>query len=148
MPIELGSFSLGAVAGSAVGALIGHYLTKSRNTEDRLVQHRNAIATELNKALISSTSKIENGQDNFKVIKEDFPAQYEIMLRFTHCLNGKELERFNADWDEYEQWYKDVCCRDAAGCIYPPEGEEEFQRKRNIHPWEFSDKLLVHTFHK
>jgi hypothetical protein len=31
MPIELGSFSLGTVAGGAVGAVIAHYLTKDRD---------------------------------------------------------------------------------------------------------------------
>ena len=145
MPIELGSFSFGAAAGTAVGAVIGHYLTKSRDTENRSIQLRNTTGEELRNVLLASINKIENGQVGFRVIKEDFPAQREIMIRFIHYLSGKALERFKTDWHEYEQWYKDVCCRDAAECIYPPEGGEEFQRKRSIHPSKFIDKLLVHT---
>lgn len=145
MPIELGSFSLGASAGTAVGAVIGHYLTKSRDTENRRIQLRNATGEEFRNILVASINKIENGQIGFKVIKEDFPAQRELMIRFTHYLSGKALKRFRTDWDNYQNWYKDVCCRDAADCIYPPEGGEEFQRKRSISPSTFIEKLLVHT---
>ena len=145
MPIEVGSFSLGAAAGTALGAVIGHYLTKSRDTENRSIQLRNATGEELRNALLASINKIENGEIGFKVIKEDFPAQREIMLRFDHYLSGKALRRFHTDWNEYQNWYKDVCCRDAAECIYPPEGGEEFQRKRSISPSTFIKKLLVRT---
>ena len=35
MPVELGSFSLGAIAGGIVIGIANHYLSKSRNEEER-----------------------------------------------------------------------------------------------------------------
>jgi hypothetical protein len=42
MPVELGSFSLGAIAGGIVTGIANHYLSKSRNEEERF---KNAAAT-------------------------------------------------------------------------------------------------------
>lgn len=44
MPIELGSFSLGAVAGSAVGGIIGHLLTGVRDKKSRDARDFNEVA--------------------------------------------------------------------------------------------------------
>jgi hypothetical protein len=46
MPIELGSFSLGA----AVGAVISLYFTKSRNTEERRIKEFNDASAKFREA--------------------------------------------------------------------------------------------------
>jgi hypothetical protein len=44
MPIELGSFSLGTVVGGVIVGFVNHYLTKSRNVEDRKISEFNGAA--------------------------------------------------------------------------------------------------------
>ena len=44
MPIELGSFSFGFVAGGAVVGVINHFLAKSRDTESRTIKDFNEAA--------------------------------------------------------------------------------------------------------
>jgi hypothetical protein len=105
----------------------------------------NAAAENFRSALISSINKIDGGQFEFDVIKNDFPAQREVMLRFFQHLSGKTRRQFESDWSEYEQWYQDVCCRDIAGRMWPEEGEKEWRRKRSIHPSVFMNKLIIHA---
>lgn len=145
MPIELGSFSFGAAAGTAVGVVIGHYLTKSRDTENRRFQQLNTAAEEFRNVLLAAINKIESGKHRSEIIREDFTTHRESMLRFSHCLKGGARRRLETDWNEYQQWYQDVCCRNTAERIYPPEGEEEFKKKCEIDATEFIKKLVSHT---
>jgi tRNA G46 methylase TrmB len=67
------------------------------------------------------------------------------MLRFAHCLKGRANIRFETDWNKYQEWYQDICCRSAAERIYPPEGEKEFEKKREVDATQFIKKLISHT---
>jgi len=145
MPIELGSFSFGFVAGGAVVAGISHLLNKSRDTENRSFQLRNTAGEELRNVLLSTIIKIESGKHQSEVIRDDFTSHRESMLHFSHCLEGGAKRRLEADWDEYQQWYQDVCCRNSAEIMWPKEGEEAFKKKCEIDATEFIKKLISHT---
>ena len=145
MPIELGSFSFGALVGGLIVGGVQHMLSKVRNTENRISSATNSTAENFKNALVSSIIKIENGQVGFKVVKADFIEHSEAMRNFAIHLKGKIRTALDQDWAEYKNWYEDICCREAANCMYPPEGAEEFNRKREINPSCFIDKLLKHT---
>ena len=50
MPVELGSFSLGAIAGGIVIGIANHFLSKSRTREDRTIVEFNKTASAFRKA--------------------------------------------------------------------------------------------------
>lgn len=76
MPIELGSFSLGAVAGGAVHAVISHYLSKSRNIEDRKIKEYIEASQKFRIAFHSEISALAPGHGSrpktYKILPEAF----------------------------------------------------------------------------
>jgi hypothetical protein len=90
MPLELGSFSLGAVAGGVAVGFFNHYLAKSRDEENRTAKDFNEIADPLSVIL-------ENERDAPSTLGNiDFTA-------FRRVLSERELKRFNACVAEYEK---------------------------------------------
>jgi hypothetical protein len=90
MPIELGSFSIGSVAGTIVGGIAGHYLTKVRDKEARDIRDFNVAAEGLAKIL-----EIE------KVLPT--PASGNIdFFAFRRVLGPRDLTRFDICVEEYE----------------------------------------------
>jgi hypothetical protein len=67
------------------------------------------------------------------------------MLRFIHHLGGKAKPRFEEDWNIYQQWYQDICCRGIGERIWPPEGENEYRKIKSIDPVDLINKLISHT---
>lgn len=53
MSIEVGSFSLGLVAGGIVVGIANHYLAKSRTEEDRIIKGFNDAATKFRSSIIN-----------------------------------------------------------------------------------------------
>lgn len=89
MPIELGSFSLGAVAGGAIVGGINHLLTRIRDKENRTVKDFNEAANIL-AVTLTKERDMPNTNENI-----DFFA-------FRRVLSEKDLKRFNALVEEYE----------------------------------------------
>jgi hypothetical protein len=80
MPVELGSFSFGFLAGGTIVAVVSHLLTKSRDTENRSIQSFNSAAEDFRNILNASINKIDNGQYVNDVIKADFSPHRETIV--------------------------------------------------------------------
>jgi hypothetical protein len=90
MPIELGSFSLGSVAGTIVGGIAGHYLTKVRDKEARDIKDFNTAAEVLAGVLILER------RGPMPTCNIDFSI-------FRRVLIGKELIDFDKCVEEYHR---------------------------------------------
>lgn len=109
MPIELGSFSLGSVAGGIVGVIAGHYLTKSRNTEDREIKGSNDAAAKFRAAIITELTGLYP-------IPIDWPDDIGSRLNATSPKIQAAVEEFkpfvtdgtafNEAWLQYYTHYK------------------------------------------
>ena len=90
MPVELGSFSFGFVAGGAVVGVINHFLAKSRDTETRTIKDFNEAADKLDAILR----------------KERQGPMPETNLDFSELrrvIKGRELSRFDECVEKYHQ---------------------------------------------
>ena len=90
MPIELGSFSLGAVAGSAVGGIIGHLLTGVRDKKARDAKDFNEVAGPI--------AEILRKERRFPT-----PGSKIDFANFRRVLSNGELRRFDKTVEEYEK---------------------------------------------
>ena len=139
------TFGAGAIVGALATKLLDIIINNTRDARNRGIQLRNTAGEEFRNSLLASINKIEGRKHRSEVIKEDFTTHRESMLRFSHCLGGGAKRRLDEDWNEYQQWYQDVCCRNTAERIFPPEGEEKFKKKCGIDATEFIKKLISHT---
>ena len=96
MPVELGSFSFGFVAGGAVVGVINHYLAKSRDIESRSVKDFNEAADILD-AILHKERHGPMPETNI-----DFSA-FQRVLR-----QKNELIRFERYVEEYHQARKNA----------------------------------------
>ena len=95
MPIEIGSFSLGVVAGGIAVGIVNHYLAKSRVIEDRAAKDFNAAADIL---AVTLTKEMESPNPHSNI---DFYA-------FRRVLNKRELCSFDKCVEKYEKTKKDA----------------------------------------
>lgn len=112
MPIELGSFSLGSVAGGIIGAIAGHYLTKSRNTEDRKIKEFNEASAKFRDAFKSellslNTALTENYIDACDLLKAAFEKHRLAVFDFRLFLKGKRQGEFEQAWRDYYGYDED-----------------------------------------
>jgi hypothetical protein len=106
MPIELGSFSLGSVAGGIVGAIAGHYLTKSRNTEDRKIKEFNDASANFRDAFKSellslNTALTKDYIDACDLLQAAFEKHRLAVFDFRLFLRGNRQEEFDQAWRDY-----------------------------------------------
>ena len=90
MPVELGSFSFGFVAGGAVVGVINHFLAKSRDVESRTAKDFNEAADTLAEIL-----------KNEKVLPTPTSGNIDFFA-FRRVLRQRELARFDKCVEEYE----------------------------------------------
>lgn len=88
MPIEVGSFSLGAVVGTLIGAIASHFLTKSREAQNRHIDVFNREADALAKVLR------EERESPHSSCMPDFSA-------FRRVLKNRELTKFDKGIEAY-----------------------------------------------
>lgn len=154
MPIELGSFSFGAVSGGAVGALISHYLTKSRNIEDRKIKTFNDASAKFRDAFKSellalNTSLTINYIDAHDLLQSAFEKHRLAVFDFRPFLHGKRLAGFDQAWRNYygfdgNQNVKVEFLAKYSGDGY---GGEEKRRRRSLAVTNI-EKLLEFATHK
>ena len=114
MPIELGSFSIGAVAGSLVTALANHFLAQSRNRKERELQQFNTCADEFTKFFDGLLDKISNpiagtsfddpNEENncvYSILKSSFDDQGKAIEKFKRILSDKERDQFKQAWEAF-----------------------------------------------
>lgn len=90
MPVELGSFSFGFVAGGAVVGVVNHFLAKSRDTELRAAKDFNEAA-DIMAEMLRKERSCPCTESNI-----DFFA-------FRRVLSQKELSRFDRTIEKYEK---------------------------------------------
>ena len=97
MPIEIGSFSIGAVAGGITIKLIDHFLVKSRDREKRKMQakqqFRSVIAQEI--------ADIRNRRHKFKD-SSHVNVLHTAMIEFHPFLNKKVQRSLTEAWKQYQ----------------------------------------------
>jgi len=107
MPIEPGNFSLGVLAGGLIGTLAGHYLTKSRNSEERKICSFNKAATEylcaFTSIIITLTDMENEGNSNaiMDCLLAECIAHRNAIAHFKLYLAENERTEIEKAWDEY-----------------------------------------------
>ena len=109
MPIELGSFSLGSVAGCAVGALVSHFLTKSRNTEGRRIKEFNEAAAKFRTAfkdelLALNPALSHNSTDTAEFLETALDKHRHAVFDFKPFLSSESVQGFDKAWNEYYRY--------------------------------------------
>lgn len=110
MPIETGSLSLGFLAGTLIGAVATHYLTKSRNIEEKRVKDYNKAAETFRSAFDDTLVLLrKNFRD--KTIMVDRIVTTEVLdrhdkarIQFEPFLDKSSITGFNAAWEAYEKY--------------------------------------------
>lgn len=98
-------FILGLV-GSAVGALIAHFLTKSRNIDDRRIKEFNAAASEFRSAfkdewLALNPALSSSSVDTTVLLKTAFDKHRLAVFDFRPFLPIESIAGFDKAWKKY-----------------------------------------------
>lgn len=111
MPIELGSFSLGAIAGGIVIGIANHFLSKSRNREDRTIAEFNKAATTFRDAFLPETTFLRynanigdlgSSSDLDELLRFGYIQRHlKAMETFRDYLSPKERVNIDKAWQEY-----------------------------------------------
>lgn len=112
MPIELGSFSFGAIAGGIVIGIANHYLSKSRNKEEREITEFNKAAFAFRDAFLQETTFLKNntfipgGERTYTTLNEYLFAGYvhrhlKSFEVFRKYLSSIEMAGIDKAWQKY-----------------------------------------------
>lgn len=109
MPIELGSFSLGSVAGGIVGTIATHYLTKSRNTEERKIKEFNQAADTFRSTILAELEGLYPNPTNWpsqkmmidKILRDKLPKLQIAVAEFKPFLSTSRQVAFEEAWFVY-----------------------------------------------
>jgi hypothetical protein len=109
MPIELGSFSLGAIASGIVCSVVTHYLTKSRNTENRRIKEFNEAASKFrtafkNELLALNPALSRSTADTAEILEGAFDKHRLAVFDFRPFLSSKSVHGFDKAWNEYYRY--------------------------------------------
>ena len=106
MPIELGSFSFGTVVGGIVCATAAHYLTKSRNIENRRIKEFNGAAAKFrtvfkDELLALNPALSHNSTDTAELLEAVFDKHRMAVFDFRPFLSSESIQGFDKAWQEY-----------------------------------------------
>lgn len=116
MPIEPGNLSLGVLAGGLIGTVAGHYLTKSRNTDEREIAERLKAAASFRAAFAPTLAVVKLSKKHRSTTE---PLHYvDSTIRGAVLRQAAEIELFRLHvpkcssnayqeaWDNYleEAW--------------------------------------------
>ena len=109
MPIELGSFSFGTVVGGIVCATAAHYLTKSRNIENRRIKEFNGAAAKFRTAfkdelLALNPALSHNFTDTAELLEAVFDKHRMAVFDFRPFLSSESIQGFDKAWQEYYRY--------------------------------------------
>ena len=102
---NIGSFSVGALFGILITALVNHYLAKSRTKENSLYQAKLEAGIKLNEAfadaLVALNPSVCENEDVYDLLKNSFESHLKAVTRFRGYLKEKEKSAFDKAWHEY-----------------------------------------------
>jgi hypothetical protein len=103
--LSVGVFSLGALFGILVTAIINHLLAKSRDRENSKSHSRHLAGIRLHEtfadALNALDPHIADREDAYTVISRSFKEHSKAIKLFRLHLSGKEKQNFDRAWAEY-----------------------------------------------
>lgn len=141
MPIELGSFSLGTVVGGVVVGIFNHYLTKSRNTEERKTTNFNQAATTFRSKVLAELeglypSRQGWSRDDYSRFKQTIPGIETSAQEFRfHVEREKEFDTAAYQYCSYcKRITWDQC---TAWSLYPT-----MRKAGELPPWAEYDHLV------
>ena len=95
---QIGTFSLGTLAGIVIGAILGHVLTNVRSKREYLQRAKDQFREELQADLVELQDP-EN--EPYEVLNSAIKRHLLAKARFERYLKGKDLQGLNSAWDEY-----------------------------------------------
>jgi hypothetical protein len=95
---QIGTFSLGTLAGIIIGALLGHVLTNIRSKKEYLQRAKDQFREELQADLVELQ---DQQKDPYEVINSAIKRHLLAKARFERYLKGSDLEGFVQAWNEY-----------------------------------------------
>ncbi len=96
--LDPSSLGIGGIVGALVGALLNHWLAKSRGKNDRLASASKALRT----AFTDELSKLKNSSDNAYDILEAAYQKHEMAVsEFASHLGGNKKRKFLSAWELY-----------------------------------------------
>ena len=102
---NIGSFSIGALFGILITALVNHFLAKSRERENSLYQAILEAGIKLNEAfadaLVSLSPHVIENEDPYYILKNSFENHLKAVTRFRSYLKESEKSDFDKAWYEY-----------------------------------------------
>ena len=137
---DLGTFSLGSLFGLLLGAFLGHALAIRRGKG--LAKHNAAI--ELKKVFAPALDKLEQGENQFKVIQDSFKNEYDASINYSAYLKGKELKSFTKALKSYNHWQNTMYGRSTSEVLYNTE-DPEYLEAQSKSPVDLINTLLKHA---
>ncbi|MBO6849615.1 MAG: hypothetical protein JJ867_03940 [Marinobacter sp.] len=102
---SIGSFSLGALFGILVTAVVNHFLAKSRDRENSQSQARQLAGIRLQEAFADALNAfdphIADEEDAYTVLHKSFKEHSKAIRLFRPHLSEKEKQEFDKAWMEY-----------------------------------------------
>ena len=99
-------FSSGAILGYLIKALIDHFLSKSRASEDREIKNFNEAAESFREAFIPVLKELETDQNDRLILTQFFDQHDEAKRRFESFLNVSKQQSFHKAWERYQEHCK------------------------------------------
>lgn len=115
MPIGLGDVALGTIAVGAIGYVINHSLTKSRDKESRDIKDFNEQANILGLALEKMKKELSPFNDNIDFLPFRRVLTEKEQISFDVAVLEYEKSRENADVESHDNSGHDVII---IGCYY------------------------------
>ena len=106
MPIEFGSFSIGAVVGGIIVGVTNHFLTKSRDKETRAIKEFNEAGKKLRAAFSEELAALrspiaDDPPDPYILLLGAFERHRVAVTEFRRFLKGSSRRNFDTAWQEY-----------------------------------------------
>lgn len=143
MPIELGSFSLGTVAGGVVVGIFNHFMTKSRNAEERKTKEFNCAATKFRGLVINELHGFHPISQHW--VKTEFPRLFETIPKIKSAAADFSffVEREN-DFDIAVKEYDEYCRHQTWNDYLAWESYPSMRKKGDLGPRIKFDHIVNH----
>jgi len=95
---QIGTLTLGSLAGIVIGAFLGHVLTNLRWKREHHREAKDRFRSEFEADLVELR---DLQMEPYDILKGSLPRHMKAKAEFERYLKGRTLFEFNAAWDEY-----------------------------------------------